>query len=395
MTIGGTPVTVVTADGLPVFNGAESSVDSKDVANSSQAVLDADEVFTGQWVTNSARDIALSASSDVAGVITMQFSNDGGATITSSFPITVAAGVHKFRVIEKLPRSHRIIYTNGPIAQASMDLATYTGEFRQPSAPLNATIAQDADAIVVRALSESITLAEGKMAGYSVVNKFGKNSDIDTGSVPEDIWEGGGLYTGFPDTAGELIEVLSSSANDSSAGTGARTVQLQGLDENFELQSEIVTLNGTTPVDTVGTYVRMHTARVLSAGSGQVNEGTITFRHTTTTANVFAGMLPGKNQTNVAAYTIPAGKTGYIRRIHGSLRRGNAGTADGSMWIRNFGEVFRSRRPFTFGVNSRLIDEVSFGLRMGEKTDITMRIDIISANNGDVTGGFDIILVDN
>lgn len=55
------------------------------------------------------------------------------------------------------------------------------------------------------------------------VHKFGRNSDIDTASDPEDVWEGGGLYTGQPVQASDAIEVVSNDANDSALGTGCRT----------------------------------------------------------------------------------------------------------------------------------------------------------------------------
>ena len=44
-----------------------------------------------------------------------------------------------------------------------------------------------------------MTLGNGAIAGeqgpgFFSVNKFGRNPDIDTGSTPEDVWSGGGLY---------------------------------------------------------------------------------------------------------------------------------------------------------------------------------------------------------
>jgi len=78
------------------------------------------------------------------------------------------------------------------------------------------------------------------------------------------------------------VAVLSSSVLDTSAGTGARTINVMGLDANYVLQSEIVTLNGVTPVNTVNTFIRVHSASIQTAGSGGVNAGTITVRQTTT-----------------------------------------------------------------------------------------------------------------
>lgn len=56
-------------------------------------------------------------------------------------------------------------------------------------------------------------VATGKVEGATSINKFGKNSDIDTGSDPEDVWEGGGIYDFYP-TTDQSMEILSSDAAD-------------------------------------------------------------------------------------------------------------------------------------------------------------------------------------
>ena len=50
--------------------------------------------------------------------------------------------------------------------------------------------------------------------------------------------------------------VKSSSANDTSAGSGAKAVRIVYLDSNYVKKSEIITMNGTTAVPTVATDIR-------------------------------------------------------------------------------------------------------------------------------------------
>ncbi len=52
--------------------------------------------------------------------------------------------------------------------------------------------------------------------------------------------------------------MVSSSANDTSAWSGARTIKIFGLDASGVEQTEMITLNGTTAVDSVGTYTRVY-----------------------------------------------------------------------------------------------------------------------------------------
>lgn len=244
-------------------------------------------------------------------------------------------------------------------------------------------------------VDSEIWIATGTFPGWRIINKFGYNSDVDSGTVPEDIWEGGGVYTGFPDSALETISVLSSSANDAAAGTGARTVRVTGLDGDYNEITETVTLNGTTPVATVATFRRAHTATVLTAGSGGANAGVITFRHTTTTANVFLSMIAGRNQTNCSAYTIPAGHTGCMRQLHTAVVFGTVTGVQGNIWTRPFGGVFRSRRPFFVTTSYRLSDTIYGGLVFPEKSDIVLRINSTSDSNVALNGGYDLLLADN
>lgn len=61
-----------------------------------------------------------------------------------------------------------------------------------------------------------IDVSQGFFEGIYYDTKHGRNSDIDTGA-PEDIWHGGGKYTGHDATANENAECFSASPND--AGT--------------------------------------------------------------------------------------------------------------------------------------------------------------------------------
>lgn len=377
--------------GLISDNGLGATAVS--VGNSTSAALASGATFTGTAEFNFYPDVLLTCKTDANGTLYLELSIDGGTNWDTSIPYVVSAGVGEFHTVVKGQRTCRVRFVNGSTAQTYLRLQTQYGTFRQPNSGLSTPIQQDADATTVRAITEEVAIAGDLFTGYSIVNKFGTNGDIDTGSVPEDIWEGGGTYTGFPDSTLETISVSSSSANDASAGTGARTVRVTGLDSNYDVISETVTLNGTTPVATTQQFRRAHTATVQTAGSGGVNAGTLTFNHTTTTANVFLSMVAGRNQTNAAVYTVPAGHTAYMRYLHAAIRSGGTAALDGFIWTRSFGGVFRSRRPYTIGSSYRLADYIYGGLVFTEKSEIVLRISSSSSNNISVNGGFDLILV--
>ena len=153
-----------------------------------------------------------------------------------------------------------------------------------------------------------LEVAKGNISGYSNVNKFGYNSSIGSGSF-EVIWETGGQYP--YQSSAVTVDVVSDDANDDVAGTGARTLRIQGLDGSYNLAEETVDMDGTTTVTTTQTFLRVFRMSVETAGTSGNNEGDITVTYTGG-SDVAATITAGNGQTLMAVYTIPAGYTGYL-----------------------------------------------------------------------------------
>jgi hypothetical protein len=170
-----------------------------------------------------------------------------------------------------------------------------------------------------------LRLSENNIADHKLVIRTAFNPDLDTGAV-ETIWSGGGLYV-FP-TAASTMSVSSSSAVDSSAGAGARIVQIQGLNANYDEIQENIVLQGTSPVPTTLSYLRMNTAIVLSAGANENNAGDIWVGTGAVTsgvpANKYAHIPVSYNISQSSHYTIPRGWTGYNIDITGSAQNSTA-----------------------------------------------------------------------
>lgn len=236
-------------------------------------------------------------------------------------------------------------------------------------------------------------------AAFDVGVKFGRNPDVDTGSTPEDLWEGGGEYTGQPDGfTPETVNVVSSSANDAAAGTGARTIRISGLksDTSTAYETEDITMNGATPVTSISTWWRVNRAYVLTAGSSGWNEGTITINSTTTTANVFSEMPIGYAQTEIAAFTCPTGCNIWLKALHLGLTRssGAAGSATVTLRARRPGSAWRAIRTFEVSTSSPVDLLYHFGGDMlPAGTDIKFRIESVSDNNSIFDGSFEYALV--
>lgn len=112
------------------------------------------------------------------------------------------------------------------------------------------------------------------------------------------------------------VKVASTDANDASAGTGAQTILLVGLDELGVDQIETVSLNGQTEVTTVSLWSSIHVVRVMSVGSTGTNEGTIWVGNGVFTSGVPATKYllvdVGLNISHTYIYTVPANKQARI-----------------------------------------------------------------------------------
>ena len=188
-----------------------------------------------------------------------------------------------------------------------------------------------------------VELVAGHVGGMSAVNQFGNNNNITT--QPADIWDAGRDVVGdaifdYPFlTSAETLDIVSSSTDDTSAGIGARTLRIQGLNADYEEIQEIITLNGTTNVPTTQPYLRVNNVRVLSAGSAGFNIGKITAISQSSASRV-AQINPIENKSLMAIFTVPAEHMGCFIKYYGSVNRKQAAAIDITLRIRLFNEVF-------------------------------------------------------
>jgi hypothetical protein len=119
--------------------------------------------------------------------------------------------------------------------------------------------------------------------------------------------------------------IVSSSTNDTSTGTGARTVTIIYLDQTGAGPfTETVTLNGTTAVNFVNTnHCYIENIIVASVGSGGSNAGTITLKTGVGGAGTTVGAINiGDNRTFWAHHYIPSGKTNRLTSMSGTVTGG-------------------------------------------------------------------------
>ncbi len=181
--------------------------------NNTTTPLNASDTYTGTYEICKRSTVAIYVLTDQDAMLYVDFSKDGTNTdATLTFSIT--ASVNEVHNIKALRPYYRIRITNTSTSNETyLRAGVRMGDFGMSVSPLNAVIQQDADANVVRSIDSEIDIAAGRYTGLSIVNKFGRNPDVDAGSTPEDVWNGGGTYAGFPTGSTEQFQVFSSSAS--------------------------------------------------------------------------------------------------------------------------------------------------------------------------------------
>lgn len=239
-----------------------------------------------------------------------------------------------------------------------------------------------------------LQVARGQISWHQSITVFGYNSDVDTSL--ETVWPYGGILP-YPSNALQL-SVSSDNANDTAAGTGARTVYLEGLDANHNTISEIVTLNGQTAVTTTKSYLHINNCYVLTAGSGNSAAGTIYFGTGVVTAGVPATVYDviqfDYNSRVTGSYTVPAGYTAYVSQgLFSSGQSSGSGPVTGRLMTRGTNNIRLTAAVTT--VNNGAADYTfEYPIVVPEKTTVEAQAVGGNANNA-CTSMFVLVLIKN
>jgi len=232
-------------------------------------------------------------------------------------------------------------------------------------------------------------VALGAIPGLSTIPIVTGINPVLGNSGFEDIWDEGGLFA-FP-TSAESWEIVSDSANDTSAGTGLRTLLVTSLDADFNLQNSVVIMNGTSAVAVSGTHIRTNRMTGITSGSNATNVGNITLQ-VASGGNVRQKIRPDEGTSFSSFYTAPAGKTALIYQTFANTPKGEDAQLRSRVRINATNPT-----ELTGGTITSYQDDLVFPLKtlgvFGEKTDFW--IQGFSTNPSiTVTVSFEIMEVD-
>jgi hypothetical protein len=430
-------VVVVDADGNPLTVNSDGQLHVVLRGMICSGCSTSTPLLAGATFTGTAHDVLdygiifVSAKSDVASGtdgLSLQQSPDGtNWDVTDEY--TLAADVGKTFAFQPAMKYFRVVYINGASDQTYFRLQTTFKKTNSldSSHRISDSIVQDDDARLVKSVltarkdtgtfsnigatasgnlrttnaESGLAIAAGDVVDHSFVHKFGEAPDFDTTDGYVTIWDGANdgeanIMTYTYSTTADIDRVISSSAADT------QDVEIQGLDTNYDMVTQTITLNGQTAVALTTSLIRVF--RVKNVGTTDIAGRVSVYVNTTTTggipdtpANVRAIVNDGNNQTLMAVFTIPAGYTGYMRDWYASTAGGvtNA-THVIRLFARPFGQVFQLKHvsSITTTGTSYIQHKYEEPEVFSEKTDIEMKANT-DVNASAVATGFDIVLVKN
>ncbi|MHA2065273.1 MAG: hypothetical protein ACXABY_12930 [Candidatus Thorarchaeota archaeon] len=230
-------------------------------------------------------------------------------------------------------------------------------------------------------------IADGSVTGFDFIDKFGVNGTV--GTAYEEVWS---LATAYPwQASAEVVKISSNSVEDdidkggSVAGTGAHTIEIFGLDADYEPISETITMNGTADVASSKSYLRINRMKVVTCGTGRVNAGIIKAENNVSDT-IWAQIDASVGQTLMALWTVPANKQLHI--THWWAGESGAQATDIGLFIRAIGSdtSWQNKRIIRL-VSSTFSHVLDYPVIVTAGSDVAIRAQATGGSSV-VTGGF-------
>jgi hypothetical protein len=239
-------------------------------------------------------------------------------------------------------------------------------------------------------------VSQGLVPNHSILHKFGFGT-VGTSLVPVT----NSLVYQTP-TALTSVEFLSSSINDTSAGSGARTIYIEGIGTGWAVVSETISTNGTTAVALANQYYRIYRWYVATSGTYATSvagshAGTLTLR--TAGGGATWDTIPltpfPMGQSLMGCYTVPTGVTAYI--LTATLTPDTTKTVDAVFFKRDNPDTVSAPYKAMRAQNSYTGLSAAFEFNHATKDVYTGPCDIgfmakVASGTADVSAEFEMIL---
>ena len=223
-------------------------------------------------------------------------------------------------------------------------------------------------------------VARGNMRLAEVRHQFGRNTACPTTYTPV---TDNGLYRTPQSNAATTLRIKAGgNAADSSAGAGARSIKLYGLDSNGDEITEILSTNGASAsASTSQSFIRLYQAEVHESGTygtqaAGSHVGDITIENSAGTEDWAKILLNGfpAGTTSIGSLTIPRNHVGLIKTI--SINVDEAKST--SVIVLSRSGILRTSAPYLpitkiqefIGVSSSISINFDVPIKFSELTDV-------------------------
>ena len=234
--------------------------------------------------------------------------------------------------------------------------------------------------------SFALEVAKGKVTGHSVVFVSGRHPAVATGGTPTTVWNNtANTYPWSTWNAGAATLYL-----NSTSASDTQTLILTGLDASYNIITKLVTLNGTTAVNTnATTFLRLNSATTITSGSAV---GTINIRYGSIAGTIIGRIDPLMSGTSMSIYTVPNGYTAFSMYGDFSVNKNNQ--AELAVKWRFFG------LPFITVYQAEIYESFITSMppipgAIPAKTDIDNMVQYVDNNGSRVYSNQQLLLIDN
>ena len=308
---------------------SDSVADAGAVAGNSRdaATLAAAGTFQGvsEEVSGYGRvGVAFKSDNATDGTLTMETSLDGvtwGGPTRSIANTSIAQSV-MWNIVEKY---FRIKYVNGTTEAENLAIQVQYSNNANTTLghPLDETLPEEVGASIVRLGSQyDLDVLKGRITGTEAAPIVAHSDTVGTNLrhlYPEHN-TADTAHEALFDTPATVKVSSSSDADNGGTATGALTVAIVGVNSAGAATVEIVTLDGQTAATTTATFKAIHSAIVITAGSGKTNAGVIWVGNGTVTSGVpatkYMAMEIGTSSSRGFVYLVPTGKTLFIEDLN-------------------------------------------------------------------------------
>jgi hypothetical protein len=253
----------------------------------------------------------------------------------------------------------------------------------------------------MRHLDFFMDAVQGGIPGLEHVRVFGQNSDVDTGSDPEDVWDGEGLYN-YTAAGGATYYISSSNAGDTIVvavtlltedALGAWNEETKNVTLVGQTKTAIVPASGDAPVR-LQSIVNSTGTPLL--GDVYVYEDCAVVAGVPGDATKIRGkVLIGNERTHMALYTVPSGKTAYLYGREVGIVSVVATAMDARFYHRDSGGSFvlDQRAYVDNAILARYEDRPPLPREYAAKTDLRATAFAVTVDNTGVVAAFDLLLL--